>query len=234
MEFEKIHEDWKRSNDLISENISLTQRIIINSIKSHSNDVLSRFRKELLFGVAGGIIVLIFLIYSAIQNSHRISYTLTAIAGVIMIVYIIIDVLTVYSRIGKFNPGKGSLNECIEAKINVLKSFYQRNRYLQVIYAIAIYIIGFTFYLSVFSNDAILTLKDLMVYSVLGIIMIIAVLIISRMKRHSYITELESCIVSLEGMDPVSKKQPVLNISSWIIVLFLMIAVGIAVYSNIV
>lgn len=234
MEFEMINKNWKRSNDLIAENISLTQKIIINSIKNQSGDVLNRFRKELLLGVFGGFIVSIFLIYAAIQNSQGIIYSLVGIIGVIMTIYIIIDVLSVYYRISSFNPGKGSLKECIEGKLSILRSFYLRNKYLQVIYAIAIYIIGLTSYLSVFSNDAILTLKDLMVYSVIGIMMIIGLLIISRIKRHTYISDLESCLVNLEGVEPVSTKQPGLNISSWIVVLLLIIAVGIAVYSIII
>lgn len=222
MELNELNDVWQNTNVLLAESKEISVKQIKNTIRGKSNDILSRLTNELRSGLLGGLFTLFYFAFIIINQYNDTLALIVSITGILLVVYIMLDVYNFYLQLIRFRPGIGNLSEAIQRKLEIIRAYFEKIKYLKTLYGVSVFVLGLIGYKIAFSDISALSIKDITVYIIIICITIFSIVLITKTKHNRYIAELEDCMTDLNNLEPaVIEKKPTIPFAQWLIIILL-------------
>jgi MFS family permease len=223
-----INKIWQEAAKQIEETNKLTRSIIIKSIESKSQDVMSQFIREKKAGLIGGIlfipIIIVGFLYSFSINLWSILFSMIVFIALIYGVY---DGLVQLKKI-RIMDQSDSLFESLTGKTNYLKNQLKRARIISPLVGVGLYLPLILIYLYLEYGDLHLHRIDILVLMFSTLIIILITRLITWIQTRKYLAPLEECLYELNHLEPPSlNTRPKINLA---VILTLLLALSMVIY----
>lgn len=204
MELDDLKAAWQEMSNQVAAQGRLTERLVLNSIRQKSNDVIEDMRSGLECMLAGLCIAFLLPLVWALRSADGM-----VTAGAL----IILGLVTVngsiawrlHRALGTGQDGGASVREALQEKLKRIRAFYSWGRSYGLLISLLIYATGVVTYLTFRYGYVRVTNTDLIVYGSLAVFMIVSTQLLTRRHEASVSNELESCLQELDGFDAATR-----------------------------
>jgi len=219
---------WQEASKKIEETNKLTRSIIVKSIESKSQDVMSQFIREKKAGLISGIILIPVIIFGFFASfSVNIWSIVFAIILSTAWIYGIIDGLKQLKTLKSLDQ-TGSLSDNLSAKLKYLSKQLSRAKFLSPILGVGIYLPLILIYRYLEYGNLILEKDDKIVFGVSIVVIVLITSLMTRFQKSKYISPLRECLEELQNLEPPKlNTHPRVNLA---VILAIVLAISMVVY----
>ncbi len=200
MELDDLKAAWQEMSSQVAAQRRLTERLVLNSIRQKSKDVIEDMRSGLECMLVGLCIAFLLPLVWALRSTDGM-----VTAGALIILGLAAVNASIAWRLhralGRGQDGGKSVREAVQDKLQRIHAFYSWGRSYGLLISILIYVTGVATYLTFRYGYVRVTNTDLIVYVSLAVFIIVSTQLFTRRHEASVSRALESCIEELDGFE---------------------------------
>lgn len=200
MELDDLKAAWQEMSSQVAAQRRLTEKLVLDSIRERSKDVIGDMRSGLECMLVGLCIAFLLPLFWALRSTDGM-----VTAGALIILGLAAVNASIgwrlHRALGRGQDGGKSVREAVQDKLQRIHAFYSWGRSYGLLISILIYVTGVATYLTFRYGYVRVTNTDLIVYVSLAVFIIVSTQLFTRRHEATVSRALESCIEELDGFE---------------------------------